>query len=218
MVFNLQDINSMRLFLKLFIILISVKGLPLPVNENTAQENLKSVYILKHEWHVGFILKKSDTVGLLSALNDDFNEAKYIEIGWGDKDFYMAEKETVWLSLKAALWPTPSVLHVAEVNTNPMLLFDEGEIIELELKTDNYRNLCSYINKSFELTSEGNNIEVGKGLYGNSTFYLSQEKYHLFQTCNVWAAKGLQKGKVSIKPYKAITSNNVMKQLQKKYN
>lgn len=206
----------MILFFKFFIISVFISFSGITNTPQDAEKNLYSVYILKHEWHVGIIFKRSETVDLLTALNNDFQNAKYIEIGWGDKDFYMAENETVWLVVKAALWPTASVLHVAEFNQHPRLMFDNDEIIELELTKDNYRELCSYINQSFKLTDEQENVKLGHGLYGNSQFYLSQEKYHLFHTCNVWAARGLKNAQVSIKPYKAITSQNVMKQLQKK--
>jgi len=204
---------SLKLFVTAISIFISVSGIT--KTHQQPAENIQSVYILKHEWHVGIILKRSDTVDLLTALNNDFKNAKYIEIGWGDKDFYMAENGTVWLALKAALWPTQSVLHIAAFNQHPELKFNDDEIIKLKLNPDQYEELCSYINESFELTAEKENVKLGDGLYGNSQFYLSHEKYHLFHTCNVWAARGLKKAQVSIKPYKAITSKNVMKQLQK---
>ena len=144
-----------------------------------------------------------------------FKNTQYIEIGWGDKDFYMAENETVWLALKAVLWPTESVLHVAEINSHPLWLFKENEIIELKLSVDNFNKLVKYLNNSFSLNDDNHNIILGKGLYGNSHFYLSNEKYHLFKTCNVWIAKGLKNSGISINSFFALTSKNVMKQLKK---
>lgn len=175
--------------------------------------NNKSVYILKHRWHTGIIIKTDDVKNSMPAIANDFENAQYIEIGWGDKDFYMAERETVCLVLKAVLWPTESVLHVAEINSHPLLLFEENEIIELNLSVDNFNKLVKYLNNSFSLNDD--NIILGKGLYGNSHFYLSNEKYHLFKTCNVWIAKGLKNSEISINSFFALTSKNVMKQLKK---
>lgn len=176
--------------------------------------DFKTIYVLKHRWHTGIIIKTDDVKDFISAIAKDFKNTQYIEIGWGDKDFYMAEKETVWVALKAVLWPTESVLHVAEINSHPQWLFKENEIIELNLSVDNFNKLVKYLNNSFYLSDDNHNIILGKGLYGNSQFYLSKEKYHLFKTCNVWIAKGLTNSEISINSFFALTSKNVMKQLK----
>jgi uncharacterized protein (TIGR02117 family) len=176
----------------------------------------KKIYMLKHRWHTGIIINRSEANELLPALGNDFNNSQYIEIGWGDKDFYMAEKETVWLTIRAMFWPTKSVLHIAEINSHPLWLFKEQEIIELELTEENFDKLIQYFNNSFYIDSNQNNIKLGKGLYySNSQFYLSNEHYHMFKTCNVWTARGLKIAEIPIKPCFALTSKNVMKQLSK---
>ncbi len=55
----------------------------------------KKIYVLKHRWHTGIIINRSEARELLSAISNDFNNSQYIEIGWGDKDFYMSEKGTL---------------------------------------------------------------------------------------------------------------------------
>ena len=210
----------MRIFIKSILLLIV-----LILNNNTlkstySNENeiidFKTIYILKHRWHTGIIIKTDDVKKSIPAIANDFKNTQYIEIGWGDKDFYMAEKETVWLALKAVLWPTESVLHIAEINSHPQWLFKENEIVELKLSVDNFNKLVNYLNNSFLVNADNQNIKLGKGLYSNSQFYLSKEKYHLFKTCNVWIAKGLKKSGISINSFFALTSKNVMKQLKKK--
>ncbi|MCK5169524.1 MAG: DUF2459 domain-containing protein [Bacteroidales bacterium] len=176
----------------------------------------KKIYVLKHRWHTGIIINRAEAIKFLPSLGADFNNSQYIEIGWGDKDFYMAEKGTLFLALRAVLWPTESVLHVAEINSHPLWLFKKQEIIEFELTDDNFAKLIHYFNSSFYIDNNLNNLKLGKGLYGNSQFYLSIEHYHLFKTCNVWVAKGFKKANVPIKPCYAFTSKNVMKQLNKK--
>ncbi len=113
------------------------------------------------------------------------------------------------------MWPTESVLHVAENSSHQLERLNEEEIIEIELTEENFNKLIKYLNKSFSLDSNKHNIKLGKGLYGNSRFYLSNEHYHLFKTCNVWTAKGFKVADIPIKPCFALTSKNVMKQLSK---
>ena len=175
----------------------------------------KKIYVLKHRWHTGIILKGSESKELLPALGNDFNNSQYIEIGWGDKDFYMAEKETLWLALRAVLWPTESVIHITEINSYQILNFSKDELIEIELTEENFAKLMQYFNSSFYIDNNQNNFKLGKGLYDNSRFYLSSEHYHLFKTCNVWTAKGLKIAEVPLKPCFVLTSKNVMRQLSK---
>jgi uncharacterized protein (TIGR02117 family) len=170
--------------------------------------NYKKIYILKHRWHTGIIIERAELKNILSALENDFLSSQYIEIGWGDKDFYMAEKETVWLVIKAMFWPTKSVLHVAEINSHPLWLFKEQEITEIELTEENFNKLIQYLNSSFYIDNNQNNIKLGRGLYGNSRFYLSNEHYHMFKTCNVWTARGLKIADIPIKPCFALSKKN----------
>lgn len=177
----------------------------------------KKIYILKHQWHTGIILKTEDLKHELNFLVKDFEDSKYIEVGWGDKDFYMAREETVWLLFKAAVWPTKSVLHVAEIKNHSLMMFKDDEITEIELTAENLDKLIFYIKSSFYFDENKRPEKLGEGLFGKSQFYLSEEKYHLFKTCNVWTAKGLKTAGVSIKPTRSVTSNQLFKQLKKQY-
>lgn len=173
------------------------------------------IYVLKHQWHTGIILNISDINHHMVLLSNEFSNSNYIEIGWGDKDFYMAEKGTVWLALKAVLWPTKSVLHVAEITNQTLMIYNENQLMEIQLNEKDFNNLISYIHQSFYINENKELESLGNGLYGNSQFYLSNEKYHLFKTCNVWLARGLKKSNIAIKPFRALTSGNLMKQLKK---
>ena len=179
-------------------------------NKNDAIKEY-SVYIIKHDWHTGIVLRK-DTSDF--CLFNEFPEYEYIEIGWGDKDFYMAEKETVWLALKAALWPTESVIHVSAFNLNPEKFYAGKTVAEIKLAVNNYLKLIEYINTSLQKTNDGKLVPLGK--YNKvSSFYLSTEKYHVFKTCNVWTAKALKNAGVAINPSFCLTSKGVIKRLEK---
>ncbi len=51
--------------------------------------------------------------------------------------------------------------------------------------------MCRYFAESYAKDDAGKAIPLRPGLYGKSRFYLSRETYHLFNTCNVWTARGL---------------------------
>ncbi len=184
---------------------------------NSVYSNIidEKVYIVKHEWHTGIILNRTTAEKYLPLLKDEYKNFNFIEIGWGDKDFYMTEKETFWLGLKAALWPTKSVIHINTFNLKPDLYYNRNEIIRLSFTETEYKALLGYINERIYIDEKGNYMLLSDKDNINSRFYLSNEKYFLFKTCNVWIAKALKEAGISIKPIFALTSKNVMKQLKK---
>lgn len=126
----------------------------------------------------------------------------------------MAEKETVWLAIKAALWPTKSVIHVSAFNTDPKFYYLNKTVIELKLTESNFIQLIDYVSNSLEKNNDGKLIQLGK-FNKVSRYYLSKEKYHLFKTCNVWTAKALKTSGISINPTFCLTSKGVVKRLQR---
>ncbi|HSH52312.1 MAG TPA: DUF2459 domain-containing protein, partial [Bacteroidales bacterium] len=173
------------------------------------------IYVVKYDWHTGVIFERMDAVKFFPALQDDYKDFKFIEIGWGDKDFYMAEKETFWITFKAGMFPTKSALHVTALMNNPEIHYRGIEMVIIDLSEDDFKNLIQYFNKSFALDEYNKNIKLKNGLKENSLFYLSNEKYHIFKTCNAWIARGLKRADVQIHPFFALTSKNVMKQLKR---
>jgi uncharacterized protein (TIGR02117 family) len=176
---------------------------------------VKRIYVIKYEWHTGVIFERNQAVNYFPALQNDFHDFKYIEIGWGDKDFYMAEEETFWLAFKAGMLPTKSALHITAIDEDPEKHYSAYEIIRLDLSHEDFKHMIQYFNKSFALDANYNNIKLKNGLKKNSQFYLSVEKYYILKTCNAWIARGLKKAGVPIRPFFALTSKNVMKQLKR---
>ncbi|MDY6800934.1 MAG: DUF2459 domain-containing protein [Bacteroidota bacterium] len=204
----------------IFFCFVLIKLLALSYCFSFAQElkkesNLYKIYVVKYDWHTGVIFERNAAVKFFPALQDDYNDFKFIEIGWGDKDFYMAEKETFWITFKAGMLPTKSVLHVTALMNNPEKHYKGLEMVIINLRKDDFKNLIQYFNKSFALDTNKNNIKLKDGLKENSLFYLSKEKYHIFKTCNAWIARGLKRAGVPVHPFYALTSKNIMKQLKK---
>ena len=185
--------------------------------EGLSSDN-KKIYIVKHSWHTGIIFKRSEANLYLPALADEFLNASYLEVGWGDMDFYTADRGNIFLALKAALWPTKSTLNVLGFNKHPYLVFGEDRAVEVIISDEGFINLIQYINSSFALDSDSLNIKLDTVTYGPSRFYLSREKYHGFKTCNVWTAKALRKTGFPITPFYAIRAKNVISQIRRYKN
>ncbi len=170
---------------------------------------------MNHGWHAGIVLRLADIpAGTWPALVD-FPDTQYLEVGWGDMDYYQTPDAHMGLILKAALLPSASVLHIVGFNGPVQTYFPYSEIIEIELSSAGFEQLSRTIAASFSRDKAGNITSLGHGLYGNSHFYLSKETYHLFNTCNVWTARTLRSAGLPITPARAVTVEDLMSQARK---
>jgi uncharacterized protein (TIGR02117 family) len=189
-----------------------------PVRETPApgeSEPRKTIYLVSHGWHAGIVLRHADIPDSDWPAPGDFPNAQYLEVGWGDMDFYKTPDPHMGLILKAALLPTASVLHIVGFSGSVPTYFPYSEIIRIELSSSGFEHLSRTIAASFARDEAGNTTSLGPGLYGNSRFYLSRESYHLFNTCNVWTAQALRTAGLPITPTRAISVESLMSQARK---
>jgi len=159
------------------------------------------------------VVRREDVPADVWPERDDFSGAEYLEVGWGDRDFYRAPRGSLWLGLKAAFWANDSVLHVAAFSAPPAVYFAGREVAEIGLSVRGFRALAAFIADGHARTGEGRAIPLGPGKYGYSRFYLGRERYVL-TTCNVWTARALRAGGFPITPFWAITAANVIFQVE----
>ena len=120
-----------------------------------------------HSWHTGLVLRTEDVPANLLPEVLDFQGA---EFGWGDEGFYRAKTIAPGLVAKAALVPTPSVLHLAGFNGRVEAFFTASDLVELSLDDEQFEHLCEFLSESIVRTSETPD-NLGEGLYGRSRFY-----------------------------------------------
>jgi len=208
--------NRIRIWILL--LAVSCSACTAPVRETSApgeSEPRKTIYLVSHGWHAGIVLRRADIPDSIWPVPWDFPSTEYLEVGWGDMNYYQAPDPHMGLILKAALLPTASVLHIAGFNGPVPVYFPYSEIIGIELSSAGLEHLSHTIAASFATDETGNTTSLGLGLYGNSRFYLSRETYHLFNTCNVWIARALRAAGLPISPTRAISVESLMSQARK---
>ena len=92
-----------------------------------AKEN-KDIFVVNHGWHAGIILKTEDINNSVWQIDSLFKKRQYIEVGWGDEAFYKSSDPSVWTTIKAAVIPTSSVLHVRALNRYDLSMFSQESI------------------------------------------------------------------------------------------
>ncbi len=175
----------------------------------SAPNNDIQVYLIRHAWHAGIVLHRAhiDTLSVLS----DFPEAKYLEIGWGDADFYMNPDPGVWITVKAAIFPTTSTLHVAGFQRPITEFFPGTDVIRLTLPRDGFAELLAFLERSFARNRENELVTLGEGLYGTSAFYKGSEFYYGFKNCNTWVARAFRQAGVPFRPIRNLTVDQLLK-------
>jgi uncharacterized protein (TIGR02117 family) len=152
-----------------------------------------AVYLVAHDEHSGIAVRRADIPAGLWPESRDFPQAEFLEVGWGDRDFYYGRNQGLVSTLRAALWfSNPSVLHVAGVRGTLTESFPASEIIELKLSRDGFERLIRYVHDAHDRAGTPAVAPLGPGLYGDSRFYPGWESFNLLRTCNVWTARGLR--------------------------
>lgn len=156
-------------------------------------QNLNKVYLISLGWHSGIIIS-----------NDDLKESKlysfffntpieYLEFGWGDRDFYMADDYSIWKAFKAAFFSSSSVLHVVGFSEMEKIRhINQHQVIKLWLTKEGFNSLIDFIYSSLVLDQQNKPVQLESGLYGNSLFFAAKGNFSLLYTCNSWSAEALQ--------------------------
>ena len=170
----------------------------------------KTVYLARHGWHAGIVIRRADIPDGVWPEHRDLPDSVYLEVGWGDRDYYRTPDPHWGITFKAGLLPTASVLHIVGFSSSVPACFPCSEIIEIRLSNPGFVELCHYISASYFKDPAGNSVALGPGLYGNSRFYQSHETYHLFNNCNAWTDRALQTTGCPLKPASVFTVENLM--------
>ncbi|GAB4362918.1 MAG: DUF2459 domain-containing protein [Methylohalobius sp. ZOD2] len=174
-----------------------------------------AIYVVNHGKHAGLMIRRADIPANRIPERADFPGAEYLEIGWGERDYYQADDPGVWLTLKAALWPTASVLHVVGVSGTPRKAFAGLEVLRVTLNRDAFSRLVRDIDESFVRMNGDKALPLRRGQYGDSWFYPARGRFHIFNTCNGWIADKLKRAGLQLGWVDPFTSDQLMAGLRR---
>ena len=180
-----------------------------------AQTTMHPVHVVRHGWHSGIVVRAADVPEHAWPARREFIGAEHLEVGWGDRAYYPAPDPSLWLGLRALLWPTAGVLHMVAFSGPVEHYFASAEIVALQITPQGFAQMVAAISASHELDAAGQPIPLGPGNYGTSRFYASNEAFHLFATCNVWIAAMLREAGVPLSPALSQTAGALFAQLRR---
>lgn len=167
-----------------------------------------TLYVVNHGWHTGIVIQRGDIPPDIWPEHRQAPPGEFLEVGWGEREFYQSRDPGLGLALRAALWPQASVLHLVGFNGPVAERFPYSEIITLDVDSDAMARLAQYVSDAYERDANGKIKRMGRGLYGDSRFFAGREKFHLFNTCNVWTGRAL--GVAGCPPGNGVTAGAVM--------
>lgn len=178
----------------------------------SAAERTHSIYVVKRAWHTGIAVPLTDWPDRNWELLADFPEAKYLEFGWGDAAYYQAQEKTLWMTLAAALWPTPSVMEVVGLTELSTAGNAEYEAVEVPVSAAALNAVAQSIEKSFagsNVTPTGVAFEISGGTV---RFYHARGSFYFPNMCNRWTARQLETAGCPIRTATVVMASRVMRE------
>lgn len=180
-----------------------------------AGEPAIAVWIVAHSWHAGIAVRASDVPAMFWPERGHFPRAEYLEVGWGDRDYWQAADPGLRLALNALLLPTPSVVRLTAIDEPLAAAFPGAEIVEIRLSRAGFERLLRFVDDTFARTGAGSATPLGPAPWPHSRFYPAHGSYHLFRTSNTWTARALREAGLPITPAFALTSGGVLRQARR---
>ncbi len=173
-----------------------------------------TVYVTNTGWHAGIAVPADALPPGRIPEAAAFPEARYLEIGWGDADYYPDPEAGALTALGAAFGDSPAVIHLAGLPRRPDRLFPEAEVVGLTLAPDAFRALVGYLHDGFDRDGADRAEPVAPGLYDFSRFYPATGAFSLSNTCNTWAARGLAAAGLPVDPDGVVQAGDLMRQIR----
>ncbi|UPU35539.1 DUF2459 domain-containing protein [Geomonas paludis] len=175
----------------------------------------RSIYVIAHGWHAGIALPVEELGEELGFVKEFLRPGRYYEFGWGEADFYQADKVTVPIFLKAVFWRNPSVMHVFSMPATPADEFRGTDLVELKLSETGLKHLKDSLRASFKFDPAQRPYPLKRGQQGEYRFFKAEGDYLITHTCNTWTAKMLASGGVPMDTVFTLRSAGVMRQAKK---
>jgi uncharacterized protein (TIGR02117 family) len=168
------------------------------------------VWLVGHGWHVGLVVRRAELPVERWPESGLLGEATYLEVGWGDAEYYPAPRGTIALALRAAFRSHASVLHVAAFDARVDAFFPAEEVIEIAVSSRGLAALADFLHRAYARDALGRPIAVAAALYGRGWFYRATGRYGALDNSNTWTARALQAAGCPIDPASSLTAGALL--------
>lgn len=175
---------------------------------------MHDIYVSSIGWHTGIVVPAYSLPDSIWKEGHDFSEADYLEIGWGEADFYPSEGANLWYAIKSIFWPTPSVIHINAIMQSVEDYYTNTNVVKIEITDDQLEKIIRFIVKEMDLDEQGNIVPAAKGFYPQSHFYKGNSSYYFPNHSNVWVARAIKRAGFDIRPIWLQTTGCVLNKVE----
>jgi uncharacterized protein (TIGR02117 family) len=173
---------------------------------------VKPVWIVRHGWHTRVAVRRADVDTSIWPEIYDVGDVAYVEVGWGDRDFYPEPHPSIWDAIDPVIRPTPAALHVGGFDRPPAEFLPDSPVVRVHVPAAGFERLTRFIHVHYALDGGGQPVRIRRGYYERSWFYLAGGRYHVLNNSNNWTMRALQVADAPVNPAIAFTAGNVLAQ------
>lgn len=184
---------------------------PLPEHEVSGPR--KDVWVVSHGWHTRVAMRREDVDPSIWPESRDFGDPTYLEVGWGDRDFYPEPEPSLWAAIDPVVRATPAAMHVGAFDAPPHEFFAGQPVVRLSVPAAGIDRLARFIRDHYVRDAAGHAVRIRPGYYPRSAFYLATGRYHaLTFNSNSWTAAALRAAGAPMESATVVTAGAVMRQ------
>jgi len=172
------------------------------------EEARHTVYVVSNGWHGALVLERALVAGRIPEAADV--EGPWLELGWGDREYYPSPDPGIGAALSAVMVPTPAVMHLAGLEGPPQSVYPALETVAVPVGETGLDRLVEGLDAAFDRGGAERAAPSGPGLYGASFFYPAHGSFHLFHTCNTWIAERLAAARPELSADGIVTADALM--------
>lgn len=174
----------------------------------------RSVYVVAHGWHTGIVLSREELGDALGFVPEYLGQGPYYEFGWGEAEFYQADRVTPSIFLKTVFWRNPSVVHVALLRAAPQEVGTGSDVVQLTVSVTGLGYMRQRLRETFTFDEKGRPYPLKHDDVGAGMFFKAQGYYLIVNTCNLWTARVLASGGVPMDTVFTLRAASVMRQVR----
>lgn len=175
-----------------------------------------TVYLLDNGFHTDLAVPRAaliDGGGALAEATASLEPGDWVLIGWGDATFYVDQSPIQGRladGARAFFRPhNPSVVMLAPQAQDPARRFRARDRQVLTLSQAGMAALRARVQASLETDAAGRPVLAAR--FGDEAFFKSRETFWVGHLCNHWTADLLSAAGLPIRPFRAVTSDEVMR-------
>lgn len=179
-----------------------------------AAPGMVSVYVVAHGYHTSLAVRAPDVPVPAWPERRDFPDADFLELGWGEREYYSRENPGIALGFRALFIPSKSAVEGIALNGPIDRALPESEIVELHIPQRHFERMVEFVRRTHEFDAHGRPIVIATAKHERGIFYASPLTFSAFHNCNVWTAEALREAGIRLRPASAMTAALLLRQVR----